>query len=149
MNHHLITLIAFLGGICLAVQSAFAAQLGNMLKNPVIASVSTYSSGALFAIVFVLFFQSEETNWQTAKHVPWYLWFIGGLFSVTGITLYYFTIPKIGLGSVMAFGLCGQLFFAAVVGHFGWFNLPVEPITIKRMMGVIAMATGIFLMISK
>src|SRR5690606_23948458 len=136
MTPNLITAIAFVGGVCLAVQSAFSAQLGSILKNPIMASISTYSSGVLFAIVFVLFFREEVISWQAVKQVPWYLWFIGGLFSIAGITLYYFTIPKIGLGSVMVFGLCGQLFFAVVAGHFGWFNLPLEPITIKRVVGI-------------
>lgn len=149
MNQQIITVIAFLGGICLAAQSAFSTQLASILKKPILASLFTYSSGTLFAMVFVLFFRPGAISPEAAKQVPWYLWFIGGLFSVVGITLYYFAIPKIGIGKMMALGLCGQLFFAVIAGHFGWLNLPVEPITIRRIVGVIAMTLGIFFIVSK
>lgn len=149
MNQNLLTIIAFLGGICLAVQSIFSSQLGEILKKPILASISTYSSGAVLATIFFVFFSKETISLQTIKQVPWYLWFIGGLFSVVGITLYYFAIPKIGLSKMIALGLCGQLFFSVLVGHFGWFNLPLEPITVKRTMGVFFMILGILLLTTK
>lgn len=149
MNQNLITAIAFFGGICLAVQAAFSSQLGSVLKKPILASILTYSSGALFAVVFVLLFSRGAISLHAAKQVPWYLWFIGGLFSVVGVTLYYFAIPRIGIGRMMALGLCGQLIFSVIAGHFGWLSLPVEPITIKRIIGVMAMTLGIFFIISK
>ncbi|MFC3196678.1 DMT family transporter [Parapedobacter deserti] len=148
MNQYLITAIALFGGICLAVQAAFSSQLGVLLKRPILASIATYSSGALVAIVFVMLFAREAVSLHAAKQVPWYLWFIGGLFSVVGITLYYFAIPRIGMGKMMAFGLCGQLLFSVIAGHFGWLGLPVEPMTIKRMIGVVAMSLGIFFVVS-
>lgn len=149
MNQQLLSVIAFLGGVCLAIQSGFSTQLGTILKKPVLASISTYTSGALFAIIFVLLFLKDAIHPQTAKQVPWYLWFIGGLFSVTGITLYYFAIPKIGIAKMMAFGLYGQLIFSVVAGHYGWLNLPVEPITYRSIIGVVAMMFGIFFITSK
>lgn len=149
MNQNLMTVMAFIGGICLAMQAAYSTQLGHLLKKPLIASISTYSSGALFAIVFVLLFAKDMISLQDAKQVPWYLWFIGGLFSVTGITIYYLVIPKIGIGKMMALGLSGQLIFSVVAGHFGWLDLPVEPITFKRLIGVTAMMLGVFFITSK
>lgn len=124
MNQNLLTAIAFFGGICLAVQAAFSSQLGSLLKKPILASISTYSSGALFAIVFASLYASEAISLHAVKQVPWYLWFIGGLFSVVGVTLYYVAIPRIGIGRMMALGLCGQLIFSVIAGHFGWLNLP-------------------------
>ncbi len=46
---------------------------------------------------------------------------------------------------MIAIGLCGQLLFSVVAGHFGWLNLPGDPITFKKLMGVLAMIVGIFL----
>ena len=149
MNQQLLFLVAFFGGVCLAIQSAFSSQLGSILKKPVLASISTYTSGALFACVFMLIFSKEIVNLQHAKQVPWYLWFIGGLFSVTGITLYYFSIPKIGIARMIALGLCGQLIFSIIAGHFGWLNVPVDPITLRKIIGMTAMVIGIILINSK
>lgn len=146
MNQSLLLfIIALLAGIFLAVQSGFSAQLSTILKIPALASASTYATGALLAFTFALVFSKEPISLQTAKQVPWYLWFIGGLFSVTGITLYYFLIPKIGIAKMVAIGLCGQLLFSVVAGHFGWWNLPLEPITFKKTLGVMAMIVGLLL----
>ncbi|WP_192348357.1 DMT family transporter [Algoriphagus sp. Y33] len=143
MNQSLLSIIAFIGGVCLAIQAGFNTQLGVLVKKPILASISTSISGVLFAFVFVLLFSKDIPTIQTAKQVPWYLWFAGGLFSIIGITLYYFTIPKLGISKMISMGLCGQLVFSVVAGHFGWLNLPFEPITLKKMIGVSAMILGI------
>lgn len=78
------------------------------------------------------------------KDIPIYLWFTGGLFSVIGISIYYNTIPKLGISTMISFGPCGQLIFTLIAGDYGWVNLPIEPISFKRIAGVIAMITGIF-----
>jgi transporter family-2 protein len=149
MNQQLLSTIAFLGGVCLAIQSGFSTQLGSLLKKPIIASMATYTSGALFALIFVLFFSKDTLNLQSEKQIPTHLWIIGGLFSVTGITLYYFTIPKLGIAKMMSLGLCGQLIFSIIAGHFGWFDLPLEPISTKKVIGATAMIIGIIFINSK
>lgn len=149
MNQYFFSGIAFLGGVCLAVQAGFSTQLGSLLKKPILASISQSLSGIVFALVFILLFSREMPSLQTAKQIPWYLWFMGGLFSITGITLYYLTIPKLGISKMISLGLGGQLIFSAIAGHFGWLGLPVEPITFKKFIGAITMITGIILISSK
>ncbi|MBL4648880.1 MAG: DMT family transporter, partial [Aureispira sp.] len=39
MNQYLFTLLAFLGGLFLALQGSLNAQLGVLLKNPLLASL--------------------------------------------------------------------------------------------------------------
>jgi bacterial/archaeal transporter family-2 protein len=143
MNQHYLSIIAFLGGVCLAIQASFNTQLGTLLKKPILASLSTSISSILFAFIFILFFSKDMPNVQITKQVPWYLWFTGGLFSIVGITMYYFTIPKLGIGKMISLGLCGQLLFSAIAGHFGWLDLPIEPITSKKVIGISAMIFGI------
>ncbi|CAM1371475.1 conserved hypothetical protein [Tenacibaculum litoreum] len=50
---------------------------------------------------------------------------------------------------MIALGLCGQLVFLLIAGKHGWLNLPMEPITTKRLIGTIAMLIGIILINSK
>jgi transporter family-2 protein len=35
---------------------------------------------------------------------------------------------------------------AVIAGHFGWFDLPVKPITPGKLVGVIALVTGVVLL---
>ena len=149
MNQHLLSITAFLGGVCLACHASLNTQLGILLKKPILASISTSFRSFLFALIFVLFFSKETPSMQTNKQIPVYLWFIGGLFSVMGITLYYFTIPKLGIAKMISLGLSGQLLFSLIAGHFGWLNLPPNPITLKKIIGILAMLFGIIFINSK
>nr|WP_068891956.1 DMT family transporter [Pedobacter panaciterrae] len=149
MNQQLVSVVAFFGGVFLAIQAGFNAHLGVLLKKPLLATIATSFSSLLFASVFVLMFFNEMPNPNLLKKVPWYLWFTGGLFSVIGISFYFYSIPKLGLSKMISLGLCGQLIFSAFATHFGWLNLPVEPITLKKIIGIMAMITGILLINSK
>ncbi|WP_282117337.1 DMT family transporter [Cellulophaga baltica] len=145
MNNYGILVLAFIGGVFLAIQGGLNAQLGVLLRNPLLASLIAFFSSTLFALVFVLFnFKSLPTIIQ-AKEVPFYLWFTGGFFSVIGISLYYYTIPKLGISTMISIGLCGQLIFAVIAGNYGWLNLPLEPITLKKTIGMLSMILGIIL----
>ena len=149
MKFYLLTLLALIGGVFLAVQAGFNSQLGSILKQPILAVISTSVSSVIFGIIFLFLFEKGNVSSLTTVQVPWYLWFIGGLFSVIGISIYFFVIPKIGISKMIALGLCGQLVFSLIAGKYGWLNLPVEPITTKRLMGTLAMLIGIVLINTK
>ncbi len=145
MSSHLLLILAFVGGVFLALQGGLNAQLGVLLKNPLLASLIAFACSTLFALLFVLIkFKSLPTISQ-AKEIPFYLWFTGGFFSVIGISLYYYTIPKLGISTMISIGLCGQLVFSVIAGNYGWLNLPSEPITLKKTIGVSSMVLGIIL----
>ena len=105
---------------------------GVLLKHPLYAAVVAFFSSTLLALLAILFTVRALPNFDLVKEIPYYLWFTGGLFSMLGIGLYYYTIPQLGVSTMISLGLCGQLIFAVIAGHFGWLNLPLEPITIKE-----------------
>jgi len=149
MNQQFLFASAFLGGVFLAIQAGLNSSLGVLLKKPLLATIAASLSSAIFALLFISVFSKPVLNTSTVKQVPWYLWFSGGLFSVLGITLYYYTIPRLGISKMISLGLCGQVCFSVFAGHFGWLNLPLDPITFKKVLGVAAMITGIFLINAK
>lgn len=149
MNQMSVGFLAILGGVFLAIQGGYNAQLGVLLKNPLMASMVAFFCSAVFATALLAISLQQLPSMQQVKAVPHHLWFTGALFSVIGISLYYYAIPKLGISSMISLGLFGQLLFSVVAGHFGWFGLPAEPIDLKRLLGVGAMITGIVLINSK
>ncbi|WP_228234804.1 DMT family transporter [Allomuricauda sp. M10] len=145
MNQYINILLAFIGGVFLAMQGGLNAQLGVQLKNPLLASLTTFFFSMLFALLVVVLTVKDFPKASHLLNIPKYLWFTGALFSVIGIGLYYYTIPKLGISTMISIGLFGQLIFSAVAGHYGWFGLPQEPIVIKRAFGLLAMTFGILL----
>jgi transporter family-2 protein len=141
--------LALIGGVFLAVQAGFNSHLGGLLKQPVLAVIATSISSVVFASILFLIIGKVNFQSSAITQIPWYLWFIGGLFSVLGISLYFYTIPRLGISKMIALGLFGQLIFSLIAGKFGWLNLPIEPITTKRILGAIAMSIGIILINTK
>ncbi len=142
-------ILALMGGVFLAVQAGFNSHLGGLLKQPILAVIATSISSVVFGSILFLLIGKINFHTISFTNIPWYLWFIGGLFSVVGISLYFYTIPRLGISKMIALGLFGQLIFSLIAGKFGWLNLPVEPLTIKRILGAIAMTIGIILINTK
>ena len=87
----------------------------------------------------------QTPDWSGAINIPIYLWFSGGLLAATGVGLFYYLIPRMGLGPMMSYALTGQLIIAIISSHYGWFELPIKPLTLSRSTGVIALIVGIVL----
>ena len=149
MNQNIVMLFALTGGVLLSLQGGLNSQLGVLLRNPLLATLVAYLFSTLFALVMVLLSIKSVPTMQQVKEIPFYLWFTGALFSVLGISLYYYTIPKLGISTMISIGLSGQILFSVLAGHFAWFGLPKEPVDLKRIVGVSAMIIGIYLINKK
>ncbi|WP_273273326.1 DMT family transporter [Maribacter polysiphoniae] len=145
MNQNINIILAITGGIFLAMQGGFNAQLGVQLKNPLMASLVAFFFSMVFALLMVILSLKSLPKASILLGIPKYLWFTGALFSVVGICLYYYTIPKLGISTMISLGLFGQLLFSSIAGHYGWFGMPQEPMEFKRILGVVAMCIGILL----
>ncbi len=138
-------LLAFIGGVFLALHGGLNSQLSEQLKSPMLTSLVAYIFSTLIAFLAVAINTRHLPSFYQLKDVPYYLWFSGALFSVAGIGLYYYTIPKLGISTMISIGLFGQILFSVVAGYFGWFGLPSEPMAYKKIFGVLAMTLGIIL----
>tara|TARA_R110000823_G_scaffold52037_3_gene129026 strand:- start:87 stop:431 length:345 start_codon:yes stop_codon:yes gene_type:complete len=100
---------------------------------------------ASFTLIAVFMTVRELPSTDQIQSIPAYMWFTGGALSFLAVTLFYYIIPRIGISTAVVFGLSGQIIFAAIAGHFGWFGMPLEPMTIKKIMGMLVMTLGIIL----
>ncbi|CAH9062428.1 hypothetical protein PSECIP111951_03661 [Pseudoalteromonas holothuriae] len=136
----LFTLLAFFAGAAIALQASMNAQLGMLLKSPILATVC-----ALFSLVILGVSSAGAPNYKVISHIPWYLWGVGGIFSAVGVGLCYFLIPKMGVGNLMSMVLSGQLLMAMLITHFGWFNVQQASISPQKLLGISAMLIGLIL----
>ncbi|CAM4189764.1 DMT family transporter [Pseudoalteromonas byunsanensis] len=139
------TILAFSAGAAIAVQASMNAQLGSLLKSPILATVCAFIFSAVYALAAFGITGGRFPNQQLVSSVPWYLWGLGGILSATGVGLCYFLIPKMGVGNLMSLVLSGQLLMAMAIAHFGWFDVPQTSISVQKMVGVSAMVLGLML----
>ena len=137
--------LAFLAGIALATQASLNSHLGQLLSSSLLATFVAFTSSSLIMSLFLLSYMKKLPSLEVIKSVPIYLWFTGGLLSAFALALFYYLIPKIGILPLVSLSLAGQLLFAVIVGHFGFFNFPITTIDTTKMIGVASMLLAIFL----
>lgn len=138
-------IIALISGAAISVQAALNAQLGGLLKSSLLATGVAFASSVIFVFLSMLVLIREYPSINTIRSVPVYLWVSGGLLSAFAISMFYYLIPKMGIGQMMSFALTGQLTVAVVAGHFGWFDLPIKPLSTLKMIGIAALLLGVIL----
>lgn len=142
MNVHAI--LAVSAGAALAAQAGMNARLGRLLGDAAHATLVAFGVGVAF-LVTVLAIAGRLPNAAAARTVPAYLWFAGGLLGAAAIVSLYWLMPRMGIGATTSLALGGQLVFALVAGHFGWFGLPSSPMTSTRALGALTLLVGLIL----
>ena len=142
MNY--VALLALLAGAAIAIQAGMNAQLGVLLKSPLLAAAVTFMVACGCALIVAAMTARQFPSATSIYTVPGYLWFSGAI-SAFGVASFYFLIPRMGIGPMMSFALTGQLLIAMLISHYGWFDLPKTSITFSKSMGVLAMIAGIVL----
>jgi transporter family-2 protein len=145
MNNSTLLLLSFSVGVMVVIQGGINSRLGILLNNSLLATLTALTMGASFTLIAVLISVRQFPSMYQLREIPVYMWVLGGLLSFLAVTLFYYVIPKVGISTAVTFGLAGQLLFAAIAGHFGWFNMPLEPFTMKKIAGLFIMIVGVIL----
>jgi len=140
-----LSLLALVAGAAIAIQATMNAQLGVLLKNSMMGTTIAFLFSFIFTISAMLLSARNYPNLAEVKLVPLYLWFTGGALSAFGVGMFYYLIPKMGVGPMMSFALSGQILIAIIASHLGWFNLPIKPINTFKIIGAILLIGGVLL----
>ncbi len=138
-------LLALAAGAAIAIQATMNAQLGVLLKSSIIGTGIAFLMSLLFTLAFMALTTKQYPILAEIRSVPIYMWFTGGALSAFAVGMFYFLIPKMGVGSMMSYALSGQILIAVLSSHMGWFNSPIAPINLFKALGVILLISGVLL----
>ncbi|MCE2572973.1 DMT family transporter [Motilimonas eburnea] len=141
-----LAVLALAAGGAIALQASMNAQLGVLLKSAMLATSVAFLCSCLFTVAALLTATKQYPQWHEVRAVPIYLWFSGGALSAFGVAMFYYLIPKMGVGSMMSYALSGQIIIAVLASHFGWFDLPVKPLSLVKLIGAVTLIFGVFLL---
>lgn len=137
--------MAFLAGIALAAQATLNTHLGQILSSSLLATLVTFLSSSITISLVILASVKKLPSLDVIQTVPKYLWFSGGLLSTFALALFYYLIPKIGILPLISLSLAGQLIFAVIAGHYGFFNFPITTVDTSKIVGIASMLLAIYL----
>jgi len=138
------TSIVLVVGFLLAVQGSINTQLTTFLKHPLQGALVNFMVGFVCLLALNVVFRTQIPDWQHVKLAPWHL-FAGGMLGAIFVSSVIFFIPKIGVSTVLAASIAGQLIAASIIDHFGFFGLSSHPISAGRVAGILLLLGGIFL----
>jgi bacterial/archaeal transporter family-2 protein len=137
-------LTACVGGL-IALQAPINSMLGKAVGTWQAAAVSfTIGTVALVGIATVA--GSGWGDLGEARHLSWY-YLAGGLLGAAYVTTVLVTVRTLGAGGVTAATISGQLSMSIVVDQLGILGVEKQSITWPRLLGVLLLAIGTFLVI--
>ncbi|AIQ19812.1 membrane protein [Paenibacillus sp. FSL H7-0357] len=141
-------LLSFLSGISLTLQVGINGQLRSKVGSPILSSFISFAVGALgLALVFCYTLANGTytmSGENTIKGVRWWM-LAGGLFGAFYIFTTIFASPKIGFANMFSLVICGQIILAILFDHFGLLGNDVHLINPYRIVGVVLLVSGVYI----
>ena len=138
MNNYILYLLMLCGGIMVAVQPSINARLARIV-GVLESSCISFAVGtvALFMVVLLV---GRGSLRGVAAASWWEL--TGGLLGAFFVTMTIFVVPRIGTAAAMAAIIAGQLATGLLMDHFGLLGGRHIPLDSSRMLGVLLLMAG-------
>lgn len=133
--------ISIFTGIILAIMISLNGGVSNIAGNYA-SSVIIHFVG-LIGIIFVLIFTKSKI--KNLKGIPFYM-FTGGLIGILTVLFTNIGFSGLGVSLTVSLSLLGQLITSLIIDHFGYFNMPVIEFDKKKILGLIIIIAGIYVM---
>lgn len=146
MNTYLILTIiaALVGGLSVGLQGPLTSLMSQRIG--VVESVFiVHLGGAIAAGLLLLagFSSGQLGQWRS---VPWYA-LSAGLFGLVILSAVSYTIPRLGAATTVTLVVAAQLSLSALLDHFGLLESPLHPFDWQRLVGLLALLAGTWLMV--
>ena len=139
-----VLLTAFVGGL-IALQAPINSRLGQtigtfqgaffsfLLGTIALAAIAGLSRGGFGQIADV-----RGIEWQ---------YLLGGFLGAAYVTSVLVTVRTLGAGGVTAATITGQLTMSVIVDQYGWLGVAKDPVNGAKILGLLLLAAGTFLIV--
>ena len=141
----LFVFVAMFGGMMLAIQTPINGSLGRRVGGIEGALVS-FTVGMLCLTIVVLIFGQGDLREVLA--VPKYL-LIGGALGAIGVTCSILAVQQIGVAGTLTAAVVGQILVGLIIDHYGLLGVARTPLDIYRVLGLLLMICGLYLVLRK
>ncbi len=144
-------LLSFISGIFLSLQVGINGQLRKTVGSPILSSFISFFIGALcLGSIFCIGIlnNTNTVSFQAVKNIRWWM-LTGGVLGAFYIFSTIFVSPKMGFGNMFCLVICGQLLLSILIDHFGLLGNEIHSINLYRIIGVILLISGVYLIQKK
>ncbi len=137
-------ILPVLAGVAMTVQSGINAQLRAAISHPLLAAFISFLGGTLVLALMLLFSKQAFPTLSAYSDISWYK-FTGGLLGVFVVTVVLLSVMEIGAANMFVLIVAGQLVTALLMDHFGVLGMKPSPITLQKMIGIVCLVVGAYL----
>ncbi len=140
-----VSVFAALGAGCvMSLQPAVNGKLATQCTHPLQASLVSFGTGFLALAVVAFFLRTGLPSIGNLVELPWWAW-TGGLLGTYMVTVSLLVAPRLGATRWIALVLTGQILLSLALDHFGLVGYQEQRINLPRIIGVLAVALGVVL----
>lgn len=143
-NSLLYLTLALVAGAGIPFQSAMNSQLGKSLQSPSYSALTVFLVAAVGLTLYNLITQNPVPNASQFTSAPTWSYF-GGFLGGTYVLLIVICAPKLGIGNTTIMVLLGQVLAAMIIDQFGILNAAMHQLNWQRLVGVVLLLTGVYL----
>ncbi|HKH79003.1 MAG TPA: DMT family transporter [Solirubrobacteraceae bacterium] len=147
MSRGLAVLLAVAAGCFVGLQAPVNARLGRQIGALQAATVS-FTIGTLALILVAVLSSGGLSGIGDATRAPWWT-LVGGVLGAFYVTVALVTVRTLGLSSLTAIVVAGQLAIAVVVDRFGLLGIAKQHIDASRIVGLVLLVVGVVLVVRR
>jgi bacterial/archaeal transporter family-2 protein len=143
-----IYLLPILAGVAITIQSGINSQLRAAIQHPVMAAFISFIIGTIALGILLIFSKSALPELAQYSSVKWYQ-YSGGLLGAFVVTVTLISVSQIGAANMFVLIIAGQLTTAVLMDHFGVLGVRENPVTVQRLLGILLLICGAYLVNKK
>lgn len=126
-------ILAFAGGVGMALQAPTNAALARGVGSPITAALISFMVGSA-ALGIAAVFNRAPIDPAALRAVPWYAW-TGGLYGAFFVAVAAYGAPLIGVAALLTAAVAGQIVAGVGLDQIGALGLPRHPAGLARLIG--------------
>lgn len=148
MSRALALVLAIAAGCLVGMQAPVNARLSSSVGKLQAATFSFLAGTLALVLITAVVTQGGFSNLRHVGSVPWWA-LIGGLFGAVYVAVALATVTTLGASGLTAAVITGQLVVSAVIDRFGLLGITRQSLTPTRIVGLVVLALGVFLVVRR
>jgi bacterial/archaeal transporter family-2 protein len=137
-------LLALIAGAMMPTQAAINNKLAFHVESPVLSAFISFGVGVAALFTYIVITGIPLSNLSLAKNAPPVAW-LGGLCGAFFVTAVVIVVPRLGVALTFSILILGQMLATLPIDHFGFLGTVVKQINVPRIIGVILIIVGVFI----
>lgn len=144
MRISLVSLVVVIAGALMVMQAGVNFRLSQELNNQVLAALISFAIGTIGLLIYFFIFQFSVPTKQTLFNCPWWIW-LGGVCGAFYVLTTIIAVPTLGATVMFTLFLTGQMTASIFLDHYGLIGFPAKEISMWRIIGIILVVSGTFI----